>query len=191
MKVYKEPAFENDSYMFVIDLEKDVFAELDEKYYPNSYVVAKSHAFKHKSISKKAFEPFKDRLSFTGFDKMEDLAGTIYTHTCEGKNKLDYNHIIKFCKKFHKSSRRCAVNFADTLYDYLHNNKNTSCLNSIHYYKGNVTLYFRASDIENELLLDLYTIYEFFIMPVGDFKTLTVMCSTAQNVHKKLLTLIK
>jgi len=191
MIVYKQPAFENDSYMFVIDLENDVFADLDKRYYSDEYRFAKQNAFKNKKISKKAFESFKNRLSFTGFEHISDLSGTIYTHTCEGKNKLDYKHIIKFCSRHHKISRRCAVNFADTLYDYLNGNINTSCLNSIHYYKDNVTLYFRASDIENELLLDLYLINEFFIRPVGKFKTLTVMCSTAQSVYKKLTTLIE
>lgn len=191
MKVYKEPKFENDSYMFVIDLENDLLAILNRSIYPLEYIEAKYKAFDKKNISRKPFENFTNRPSLRGYSSMVNLEGSIYTYTCQSKNKLDYNHIIKFCKKFHKTSRRCAVNFADTLHDYLDNTKNTSCLNSIHYYKDNVTLYFRASDIKNELLLDLYTIIDFFIKPVGDFKTLTVMCSTAQNVEVKLSTLIQ
>jgi hypothetical protein len=191
MIVFKEPKFENDSYMFVIDLENDELACLDEAIYPLDYSNAKLKAFRNKDISKKPFEMFSYRPSLVDIDSLADLAGSIYTHTCEGKNKLDYNHIIKYCKRFHKVSRRCAVNFADTLFDYLDGKKNTSCLNSIHYYKDNVTLYFRASDIKNELLLDLKFIMHFFVVPVGNFKTLTVMSSTAQNIETKLSTLIQ
>lgn len=191
MIVYKEPKFENDSYMFVIDLQNDELAALDDKIYPFDYVEAKVNAFKTKDISKRSFEMFSYRPSLVDVDSLPDLAGSVYTHTCEGKNKLDYNHIIKYCKKFHKKSRRCAINFADTLFDYLDGKKNTSCLNSIHFCGDNVTLYFRASDIKNELLLDLRLIKIFFIHPVGNFKTLTVMSSTAQNVETKLSTLIQ
>lgn len=191
MVVFKEPKFENDSYMFVIDLEKDTLAILDDKTYPISYVDAKVNAFQSKNISKKPFKYFTDRPSLREFETLPDLEGSIYTFTCQGKNKLDYNHIIKYCKKFHKTSRRCAINFADTLFDYLDGKKNTSCLNSIHFCGDNVTLYFRASDIKNELLFDLKLILVYFIKPVGNFKTLTVMCSTAQNIETKLTTLIQ
>lgn len=191
MVIYKDPKFENDSYMFVIDLEKDTLATLDDEIYPFDYVNAKVYAFKVKNTSKKPFRNFTDRPSLREFKTLPDLEGSIYTFTCQSKNKLDYNHIIKYCKKFHKTSRRCAINFADTLYDYLDGKKNTSCLNSIHFCGDNVTLYFRASDIKNELLLDLYMINDFFIKPVGNFKTLTIMSSTAQNIETKLLTLIQ
>lgn len=192
MKIYKNPEFENDSYMFVIDLKKDEF-ELSRPSgnYTYEYIEAKIKAFENKSKSKKAFEAFNDRPSFANFDNVEDLSGTIYTYTCQNKNKLDYAHIIRYCKHFKDRHRRCVVNFADTLHDYLSPHKDTSCLNSIHYYKDNVTVYFRASDIKNELLLDLYLINRFFIEPVGKFKTLTVMSSTAQNVGTKLSTLIR
>lgn len=191
MIVYKEPKFENDSYMFVIDLQNDEFAMLDNSIYSSVYVDAKFKAFETKNISKKPFEKFSFRPSLVDIGSLEDVSGSVYTFTCQGKNKLDYNHIIKYCKKFHKTSRRCAVNFADTLYDYLDGKKNTSCLNSIHYCGDNVTLYFRASDIKNELHLDLKLIKYFFIDPVGKFKTLTVMSSTAQNIQTKLTTLIQ
>jgi hypothetical protein len=189
MVVYKQPKFENDSYMFVINLQTDALTSLEDKYSAR-YVDAKYKSFREKNISKEPFADFIDRPSLKDFDNLKDLEGSIYTYTCQSKNKLDYNHIIKFCKKFHNTSRRCAINFADTLHDYLDQTKNTSCLNSIHFYKDNVTVYFRASDIKNELLLDLCMIIDFFVTPVGDFKTLTVMCSTAQNIETKLQTLI-
>lgn len=191
MKIYKAPEFENDSYMFVIEVKKDILSALDESIYPSSYVNAKYNAFTRKGINKSRLEQFTDRPSLSNFDNIDDLSGTIYTYTCQGKNKLDYNHIIKYCKHFKNKHRRCVVNFADTLHDYLSPHKDTSCLNSIHFYKDNVTLYFRASDIKNELLLDLRMIIDFFIEPVGNFNTITVMSSTAQNVDTKLETLIQ
>ena len=95
MIVYKEPKFENDSYMFVIDLEKDLFAILHNRKYPFDYVIAKYTAFEEKNISKEPFEAFADRPSLREFKTLPDLEGSIYTFTCQSKNKLDYNHIIK------------------------------------------------------------------------------------------------
>jgi hypothetical protein len=174
--------------MFVIEAN-DMLASIpgiDALYYRR-----KRLAFLSKSISKTRFRDFKDRPSFAQFMNQKDLSGTIYTFTCEGKNRLQYEYILKLCKEYHNMSRRCNINFADTLYDYLNPEVNTSCLNSIHFYKDNVTLYFRASDIKNELLIDLHLIKEFFIDRVGAFKTITVIASTAQNVETDLTTLIQ
>lgn len=189
MQVYKKPEFENDSYMFVIDLVNDKLAELS--LFDLGYYSAKHEAFKTKDISKRRFLPFVDRPSFANFDDVSSLEGTIYTHTCEDKNNMSYERIIYTVKENYRKSRRCAVNFADTLYNYMRLFRNTSCLNSIHYYNDNVTLYFRASDIQNELLIDLMLIMEFFIKPVGEFKTLTVMASTSQNIGFDLENLIQ
>ena len=61
---------------------------------------------------------------------------------------------------------------------------NTSCLNIIHYFKDRVTLFFRASDMRNELAYDLKLINEFFIKPVYGEKNIEVhvIASTAQNI---------
>lgn len=189
MVIYKKPAFEDDSYMFVIDLENDELS--DVPFEDVGYFDEKHKAFTDKNICKLPFLKFANRPSFASLDYSEDISGTIYTSTCERKNRLDLDHIIKLCRLNHVKSRRCAINFADTLADYADNTKNTSCLNSIHFHKDNVTVYFRASDIENELLIDLHLIYDFFIKPVGKFKTLTVMSSTAQRVNTNLINLIK
>lgn len=188
MIVYKEPKFENDSFMMVIE-ENDLFALVGMDDVP--YFAAKDLMFDNKYVQKHFLKKFADRPSLRDFESIDDLRGTVYTHTCEGKNRLDYKHIIKYCKRYYKQSRRCAINFADTLSDYLLTNKNTSCLNSIHYCGDNVTLYFRASDIKNELLIDLHLIHSYFIKPVGNFKTITVFASTAQNIETKLSTLIQ
>lgn len=189
MVLYKIPAFENDSYMFVIDLKTDSFAEIPKE--DVEYYLAKYKAFKEKNISKIPFEKFKDRPSFANFDSVKNLFGTIYTYCCQAKNRMDYGYMMKQCRKQFKKSRRCSINFADGLSNYLDSTKNTSCLNAIHYCSDNVTIYFRASDIKNELLIDLRLINRYFVKPVGDFKTLTVMASTAQNVEQNLFNLIQ
>lgn len=189
MVIFKGPQFEDDSCMFVIDLQHESLSMLPKEEYSLEYINTKYRAFAEKDISKDNFEKFSDRLSLRDIHKCADVAGSIYTYTCEGKNGYSYKHILELCRGSYKRTRRCAITFADPLHDYLDNSKNTSCLNSIHYYKDNVTVYFRASDLKNELLLDLHMIYDFFIQPVGSFKTLTVMCSTAQNIHFNLKTL--
>lgn len=180
MLVHKHPGFENDSFMFVLG-KLDKLSEIS--LFDLDYFSVKQQMFKTKDINKMMLSDFIDRPSLHSFDEMKDASGTIYTHTCEAKNSLTYERIIEAVKNNYKVSRRCSINFADTLNDYLTNSVNTSCLNSIHYYKDNATLYFRASDVRNELLIDLHLIKEFFLDPVGEFETITVFSSTAQNVY--------
>lgn len=179
MIVFKRPEFEDDSYAFVIN-ESDKLPEIS--LFDLNYYNTKREMFSKSIIDKYMLSNYVYRPSLKNFDEVFDLSGSIYTYTCEVKNIMDYKLIIQSVKNNYKTSRRCTINFADTLLDYLTNSINTSCLNSIHYYKDNVTIYFRASDIENELLIDLYLIKEFFIDPVGKFKTITVFASTAQNI---------
>lgn len=191
MKVYKFPTFEDDSYMFVLE-QGDELIEIS--LFDLDYYNVKREAFTMRDNRKSNFSDFSDfvrKPSMRMFDQVEDLSGTIYTYTCEEKNNMSYREIISAVKENYSKSRRCNINFADTLLDYLDSTYNTSCLNAIHYYKDNVTLYFRASDIKNELLIDLYLIKEFFIDPVGKFKTITVVASTAQNIEYELELLIK
>lgn len=180
MIVHKKPMFENDSYMFVINTQTDKLQEIS--LFDLEYYNAKRNMFMFQFIQKHHLSEFCFRPSLRDFDNIKDLSGTIYTHTCAEKNGLDYSSILHQTSKMYKKSRRCAINFADRFVDYMDDSKNTSCLNSIHFYNYNVTLYFRASDIKNELLIDLHLIKEFFIDKVGEFKTITVMASTSQNI---------
>jgi hypothetical protein len=60
----------------------------------------------------------------------------------------------------------------------------TTCLAGIHYLDKEFRLIFRASDIENELIPDILTIYKYFIIPVYGLEslTMTIYASTSQNV---------
>lgn len=188
MVIHKRPYFENDSMMFVIEKTDKLNNTFD--LFTQAYYETKRKMFANQIIDKTLLEPYVDRASLRDILRQEDVSGSIYTYTCQEKNRLDYAHIIKTCKVRHRLNRKCAINFADTLYDYTSVHKNTSCLNSIHFCDDNVTLYFRASDVTNELNVDLLLIKEFFIDPVGEFKTITVMASTAQNIHFSLTNLI-
>jgi hypothetical protein len=181
MIIYKKPLFEDDSYMFVLE-ETDRLAEIS--LFDLEYYNTKREMFNSLDSDKMHLSDFVHRPSLRMFDEVINLSGSIYTLTCEDKNDMSYSTIITAVKCNYKTSRRCTINFADTLRDYIDDSINTSCLNAIHYYKDNVTLYFRASDMKNELLIDLHLIKEFFIKPVGHFKTITVVASTAQNIIK-------
>ena len=61
-----------------------------------------------------------------------------------------------------------------------------TCLSLIHYLTEGPKLIFRASDIKNELFIDILTINEFFIDPIynSNFKNyqMSVYSSTAQGI---------
>lgn len=189
MKLFKTPEFENDSYMIQLSAS-DELADVPSE--DLEYFEAKLKAFHDRSIDKHQFKKFKDsRGSFASYDDATNMAGTVYTYTCEPKNRTSYEFMLAYSRRHRHTSRRCAINFADTFIDYINPRKNTSCLNSIHYHMDNVTIYFRASDVKHELLIDLKLIKQFFIDPVGEFKTITVIASTSQNIIYNFNHLIK
>ena len=178
MLVYKKPEFEDDSYYFVLE-KNDVLVEPLEIEYLNR----KREAFDCNRIDKEFMFSFLDRPSFTGVELQYDLVGTIYTKSAEEKNNMHIDRIIKSVKDNKDKSRRCVITIADTLKDYLDDSINTSCLNIIHYHKDVVKLFFRASDMTNELLYDIYLIKEFFIDPVyKNDVDIHIISSTAQNI---------
>lgn len=200
MKVYKEAKFQDDSYYFVVE-PSDVLAPIAKR---NAlYYKEKVGAFKKYDIEKFNFLHHIHRPSFRTFYKVEDLSGTIYTHSCEGKNDMTYTTLLMRVRANLGNTRRCVVNMADTLYDYLDETIDTSCLMSIVYNPGKVTLTFRASDMENELHTDLLLIKQFFIDPIykkhnalsgssisTESPEIHVIAVTAQNVETDLKSFI-
>lgn len=177
MIVYKKPIFEDDSYYFVLE-NKDELRESS-----GEYLFLKRIAFAREDVSKESLAKFFDLPSFTGVKNHVNLMGTIYTASAGYKNDLPYVDIIRTVKENKDKSRRCVVRLADSLRDYMCEFTNTSCLNIIHYYKDSVKLFFRASDMENELLYDLQLIKEFFVDPVYDVTPdIHVIASTAQKI---------
>lgn len=180
MKIIKKPEFEDDSYYFIIEKD-DKIIKIEDK-----YMKAKRFCFENLHITKSfPMNQYFDRPSFTNVEQQMTIVGTIYTATAEYKNDLYYEDIIKVVKENKDISRRCVVTMADTLRNYLDNSVNTSCLNIIHYHKDSVKLFFRASDMTNELLYDINLIKEFFIDNVFESTPeIHVIASTAQNIKE-------
>jgi len=189
MYIIKQPKFEDDSYYFVLG-SNDRLNDVEDP----TYLEAKQNAFLELDISTAGME---GHLYRTSFGVCEDLRGSIYTKSVELKNSgMYYKEIMDICKWSKDHNRRCVVRLADSFTDYqaINGHVSTSCLNIMHFYKNRATLFFRASDIENELLYDLHLIREFFIDRV--FKTdevfeIHVIASTAQNINMNLNDLIK
>lgn len=189
MRIFKTPFKENDNYYFIIE-KHDTLRDVDK--YSKAYMMRKRIAFRLKDKGKNQFKGYLERPSFSGHNLMFDFSGSIYTYSAEKKNEMPLEDMYKIIRRHKDISRRCVIRMADSLKDYLDVKVNTSCLNIIHYYEDKVTLFFRASDMRNELLIDLHLIEEFFIAPVylNQPYEIHVMASTAQNVIP-LNTLIK
>lgn len=179
MKVIKTAEFKDDSFYFIIEKDDKLKPVVGDNYYE-----IKRTAFIHRVIDKSEFpKEFYDRPSFTDIIRQDDLSGTIYTYSAEKKNKMKLSLMKQMIAENKHKSRRCVIVMADSLKDYLDNSVNTSCLNIIHYLEDSVKLFFRASDMTNELLYDIHLIYEFFISEVYESAPeIHVIASTAQNI---------
>ena len=198
MIIVKKPEFENDDYLIRIDVEKipiglsaaKILAKSSESL--AAYYIAKRSAFLNKDINPNAFANFiDDRPSLRMLLNLEALDSTVYTAACEIENEIDYQSLIDRVKlhlKLKPNTRRCVVRFVNSFQKYssseLIKHNDVTCLSLVHYLKSGPKLVFRASDIKNELLIDLLTIIEFFIKPVYDSSELqiSIYSSTAQEV---------
>lgn len=178
MKIYKQPVKENDSFHFIIEPE-DMLRQEESMYYK-----AKRAMFATKKTDKENLEEFSYMPSLRFLSQKLNLEGTVYTRTAELKNSMPMFEMINAIRSEKENSRRCVIRIANSLKDYLDNLKDTSCLNIIHVFKNRATLFFRASDMTNELLIDIYLIKEFFLDPVFQEEQyeIEVMASTSQNI---------
>jgi|GEM_PF-6291530 len=200
MIILKKPEYENDDYLFRIDLAKlpravDALVFL-KKIDPllADYYWAKRQAFLSQDTNPDIFTKFvEDKPSLRCLSKLEVLDSTIYTVACEKENDSTYQNILMNIKqhvKSHPTSRRCVLRFINDFNKYFASETikpdDVTCLSFIHYLSTGPKLVFRASDIKNELLVDILTINEFFIDPIynSDFKNLqmSVYSSTTQGV---------
>lgn len=192
--IFKNPSIEDDYFMFTIGnfiISDSRLKELKEN---DPYLALKSNKFCNLDMDKGGFEKFKDRPSFRNFDNIGKLNGTIYTYTVEEKNGVNYHEAIEMIRNMIFSdygTRRCLLRIANSIKEYYNSSKfnlDVSCLSMIHYFAkedNNVRLVFRASDIKNELFVDIITIYEFFIKPIFHTEiNLTVFASTGQNIEE-------
>lgn len=187
MKIYRTPWHENDGYYFAIEPFDSLAPPLESDYYWQ-----KRHMFLERLSDKKYMENFLDRSSFTGHQRWKDIEGSVYTLSAIHKNGMTISGMAEEIRERKNKSRRCVIRLADPFCDYMDDDINTSCLNIIHFFDKKVTLFFRASDMRYELLIDLHLIKEFFIDPVfiEEKYTIEVIASTAQNIVP-LKTLIK
>jgi len=186
-KIYKKPRYENDTALVEFnDLYVHPFDKLGIK---DEYTILKYNKFLKKDITKNGFEKFKDRPSLRNIDEVLMFQGSIYTHTCEERNFVNYEMLKEMIRKLiERKSRRCVVVFANNFSDYFVSENvksfDVSCLNLIHYYDDQVRIVFRASDVQNELFTDFATICEFFIRPIYNKPvSISLFLSTVQN-HK-------
>lgn len=188
MDIIKRPEFEDDSYYFVLKSDEQLARVQDM-----SYLRAKRRSWAELDCTKMSMQ---DHLGRESFGAGPDIKGSVYTHTIEEKNGMYWKSIMHHVRWHKDLNRRCVVRLADSFVDYqgIGGEVSTSCLNIIHFYKDKVVLFFRASDIENELLVDLVLIRDFFINRVWDKDEdfeIHVIASTAQGVDYKLENLIK
>jgi len=204
IKIIKRPCFENDDYLikcnnFKID-NYDKYISLDP------YTKLKSEQFASFDISKEVWleSPFiMDHPALRSINNVDNMSGSIYTVTCSLRNidrincyndidyRTQYENCIDMVKRVlaaKPKSRRVFMRMANSLSEYtmseigLSNIDNT-CLAGIHFLNKEFKLIFRASDIKNELISDILTIYKYFIVPVYGLEplTMTIYSSTAQN----------
>ena len=182
--VVKRPMHEEDSAFLSVDT--GFVNRLRSVLEGDEYLKLKQEKFLNKDVSSDGFYKFSYRPSLKNIPSF--LEGTIYTFSCEKKNGMSYKNIIDTVKSMLDSgSRRAFVTMSDRLLDYrgsINNDIDVSCLSSVHYKRHGVTLMFRASDIENELMVDILTIYDHFIRPVYVDKNIKIdlMISSCQNV---------
>jgi len=187
VKILKRPESEGDSYLIEINgLHNQQFL-LNS--YDIDYFALKRKKFKDKDISRNGFEKFSSRPSLRCIDTLPDMRGSIYTYAVADRNDMNLDSVIKHVKEgLQRKSRKMYGRMCNALQDYVIADEggslDVSCLSNIHYLESRVHLVFRASDIQNELYIDLLTIYESFILPVYGSKSIMVQvyASTSQNV---------
>lgn len=198
MIIIKEPEFENDDYLFRLDLAKLPKAEnalsllKDVDSLLADYYWTKRQAFLSQNTDPSIFTRFvDDKPSLRSLSELETLDSTIYTVACERENNTSYHNIINNIKIHlaqRPNTRRCVLRFVNGFNKYFKSETEKSadvtCLSLIHYLNTGPKLMFRASDVKNELLVDILTINEFFIDPVYiGFKNaqMSVYSSTTQG----------
>ena len=196
--ILKHPSYENDSYLIRLEnfsiSEKSLTSLLKE----DAYLLTKYEKFKNEDISTNVFIKFTDRPSLRNIENLDNLQGSVYTSKVGKENSKTYDQIItdiQFALIKHPNTRRLMLRFANDFTEYnssIDGAIDVSCLNLIHYLKDGVKLIFRASDIENELFVDIITIYEFFIRPVYKKPiNIEIFASTSQNIEALKQTLNK
>lgn len=200
MLIVKAPSFENDDYLFRItgntlqsgEGASKILRAKDQAL--ANYYDKKRISFLEQDTDPSQFEQFsKDRPSLRCLSSLEKLDSTIYTVAVEKQNGETYGSLLSKIKEHlnHKAgTRRCLLRFSNDLPSYFSSEiskpSDVTCLSFIHYFSNSPRLVFRASDVGNELVVDILTIFEFFLKPIyqdTQFEV-SVYASTSQNIKK-------
>jgi hypothetical protein len=187
VNVFKAPFSENDT--FLIKLIKFNLAEekLNILCSSDEYLDLKIKRFREKNTSTSGFEKFEKKASLSR--PLDSLEGSIYTYTCEIRNNDTYSESIDHIKTLvSKNSRRAILRFLNSGWSYyssetINKKLNVTCLAYIQYFKDRVSIVFRASDLQEELFVDIITIYEFFIKPIYNIPINIEIYSTSVQNH--------
>lgn len=184
-EMYHLPEFENDH---LVVLLKDIIISDEQIAKINDpYLNLKLKKFQNKDISISGFKEFSYKGSLKNLSKKKDLAGSIYTHKIQKTQEIQLDEILEKIRLMLKmNSRRAFLNFSNKISEsYISESSplDISCLCSIHYLDNKASIYFRASDILEELFVDIVTIYKFFLQPIYlDKINIFLVSSTCQNV---------
>lgn len=192
--IVKRPEYEGDDYLMrfngsALPIGDDTRLRTSSD---TAYLHAKRDAFMRKDTDPNIFLDYVDqRPSLRFLCGLDKLDATVYTVACERANDADYDACILGIKEIlsaNKSSRRAVMRFANPVNEYVQSTdigRDVTCLSMIHYLDDHCKLVFRASDVKNEILVDLLTINEFFLAPVyngRDYKVV-VYASTSQGTE--------
>lgn len=200
MEIVKYPKFENDDYLIRIsghslklgDSAFQILKNINPQ--DSEYYAKKREAFKSYNTDPKQFQQFvEDRPSLRALSSLEDLNSTIYTVAAERQNGESYDTLIyriKMHLDIKPDTRRCLLRFSNDLTEYAFSEiskpSDVTCLSFIHYFSRTPKMVFRASDVGNELAIDILTITEFFLKPIylEDKFEVSIYASTAQNISR-------
>ena len=191
--ITKSPSYDGDDYLFRFrgsELPRPDSVKLRNPS-ADAYLQTKRDAFRTKNTNPDQFLSYTEkRPSLRSLCDLDTLDATIYTVACERANGVDWETCISSVKKMLKkspSTRRALLRIANPIVEYagsINAPKDVTCLSMIHFLDHSCKLVFRASDVENELIPDLLTINEFFLLPIYGEKVydITVYSSTAQGI---------
>lgn len=199
----KAPIFEDDNFLFELWFNESLTKNIEKYSYilgpmGLEYYMAKRKAFANVNTSPEVFRDFSNRPSLRNIGDMKSLDATIYTNACSVNNGgIPYTELMEMIKQnMSNAGRRMVLRFANSASTYIESLSDktidVTCLSMIHYLPTQANLIFRASDIKNELLIDILTIYEFFLQPVyneGGLRKMQIYASTGQNISEYYNTL--
>jgi hypothetical protein len=190
--IVKRPEYEGDDYL--LNFNGHSLPTGDEVRLESSsdtaYLHTKRNAFAQKDVNPSVFLNYvDDRPSLRFLCELDQLDATIYTVACERANGANYDSCISDVRKIldtSPTSRRAVLRFANPICEYTESTiigRDVTCLSMIHYLEDHCKLIFRASDVKNEIIVDLLTINEFFLAPVYNNREykVVVYASTAQG----------